>query len=125
MALPSLPRLWSLGRRVEDLFKFQTEAKVTFADIATRFYALEKGLGDRLRTAEDRLTRLEAEQGQVVSEARSAATAAATMIAGAVISDAVTRVTRVEEGIRRIEQRSLPASAPRALRDEGTADPVP
>jgi hypothetical protein len=118
MALASLPRLWPLGRRVEDLFKFQTEAKGAFADVATRFDALEKGLGARLRAAEDRLTRLEAEQGQVVSEARSAATAAATMIAGAVISDAVTRVTRVEEGIRRLEQRRLP---PRAIPDEGPA----
>ena len=122
MALPSFPQLWSLGRRIEDLFKFQSEAKGAFGDIAARFDALERVLGDRLRHAEDRLTRLEAEQSHIISEARSAATGAATMIASAVISDAITRVTRVEEGIRRIEQRSVLASAPRALRDEGTAD---
>ncbi len=47
---------------------------------------------------DDRLIRLEAEQAQVISEAKSAAT----INAGAVVSDVVTRVTRVEEGMRRL-----------------------
>lgn len=44
------------------------------------------------------MIRLEAEQAQVISEAKSAAT----INAGAVVSDVVTRVTRVEEGMRRL-----------------------
>jgi hypothetical protein len=42
------------------------------------------------------MTHLEAGQGQLVSEARAAAGIAATGLAGAVISDVVTRVTRLE-----------------------------
>jgi hypothetical protein len=71
----------------------------------------------------DCLTRLEAEQIQVISEAKSAATGAATMIARAVISDAVTRVTRVEEGLRRLQQKP-PSVATRAIGGHGSADSV-
>lgn len=125
MALPAFSQLWSFGRRIEELFQLQARTEDTFEDIDTRFASLEQAFGARLRSVEDRLTRLEAEQGQVISEAKSAATAAATMIASAVISDAVTRVTRIEEGVRRIEQRPMPSSASGALRDEGTADSAP
>jgi hypothetical protein len=114
MALPSISRLWFVGRRIEEIFKLQGQIEETFADVDERFATLEKAIGDRLRAVEDRLTRLEAEQGQVVSEAKSAATGAATMIASAVISDAVTRVTRVEEGLRRLEQLG---NTPRVQRD--------
>jgi hypothetical protein len=37
----------------------------------------------------------------------------------AVISDAVTRVTRVEERLRRLEQKPLPSNADRLLPEEG------
>jgi hypothetical protein len=63
-------------------------------------------LDGRLRAVEDRLIRLETEQGQIVSEAKSAATWAATMMASAVVSDAVTRVTPIEEGISRLSARN-------------------
>ncbi len=125
MALPAFSQLWSFGRRIEELFQLQARTEDTFADIDTRFASLEQVFDARLRSVEDRLTRLEAEQGQVISEAKSAATSAATIIASAVISDAVTRVTRVEEGIRRIEQRAVSSSAPGALREEPTGDPAP
>jgi hypothetical protein len=46
------------------------------------------------------------------------------MIASAVISDAVTRVTRVEEGIRRLEQRPAAPDAQRLGRDAGPAAPA-
>jgi hypothetical protein len=81
-------------------------------------------IDERLRSVEDRLTRIEAEQDQVISEAKSAATGAATMIASAVIFDAVTRVTRIEEGIRRIERRRPSSDAARAVRGDGLADPA-
>ncbi len=72
---------------------------------------------ERLRMVEGRLTRLEAEQGQMIAEARSAATGAATMIAGAVIAEAVTRITRIEEGLRRLD-RPMP---PRLVGDAAAA----
>jgi hypothetical protein len=49
-----------------------------------------------LKALENRVLRLEAEQGQVVTAAGAAATAAAATVAGGIISDAVTRITRLE-----------------------------
>ena len=86
MRLLEVPgRLWTLGRKVEELLTLQikTREALEVVDI-------------RLRDLEDRMTHLEANQGQLVVEARSAASAAATAVAGAVISDVVTRVTRIE-----------------------------
>ncbi len=119
MAIPLLSQAWSVARRVEDLLKLQANTEKTLAIMDERFASLEVTLSMRLRAVEDRLTRLEADQAQVVSEAKSAATGAATMIAGAVISDAVTRVTRVEERLRRLEQKPLPSAADRLLREDG------
>jgi hypothetical protein len=72
---------------------------------------LLSGHDERLRTLEDRLIRLEAEQNQVVSDAKAAATAAAMMISNAALSETVTRLTRVEMGVERIEQARLPPPA--------------
>lgn len=57
------------------------------------------------------MTHLEAGQGQLVTEAKAAAGAAATTVAGAVISDIVTRVTRIEMRAEQAERRSLPRPA--------------
>ena len=54
----------------------------------------------RLRAIEDRLMRLEAAQGQLVTEARSAAAAASTMVASNILSDVVTRITLGRAGTR-------------------------
>ena len=63
----------------------------------------------RLRNLEDRMTHLEAGQGQLITEAKAAAGIAATGVASSVISDVVTRVTRLE--MRQDEsQRRLPPS---------------
>lgn len=94
MALAALGQLFKFARDTQDLYKLHETVKATII-----------ALDGRLRAVEDRLTRLEAEQGQIVSEAKSAATGAATMIAGAVIADAVTRVTRIEEGLSRLSDR--------------------
>jgi hypothetical protein len=117
MALPTISGLWTLGRQVQDLLRLQARTEDTFAAISDRLSSVEKALGERLRKVEDRPTRLETEQHQVVTEARSAATGAASMITGGMISDAITRVTRVEEGLRRLEHRSPDAT--RALRGDG------
>lgn len=96
MALEAITRLWTLAHRVEDLFGLQRKVDVSLGIIE-----------QRLRAIEDRLTRLEAEQHQVVTAAGAAATAAAASIASAVLTDVVTRVTRVEGRTEQLE-RQLP-----------------
>lgn len=88
MAVPvwsAVNSAWKLARKVEELLELQTKTTTALQAIDVR-----------LRTLEDRMTHLEAGQGQLVTEARGAAGAAATALAGAVISDVVTRVTRIE-----------------------------
>lgn len=106
MALPALGQIFKFARDTQDLYRLHETVKEAIA-----------ALDGRLRTVEDRLIRLEAEQGQIVTEAKSAATGAATIIASAVISDAVTRVTRVEEGVRLLAARHSAL----ALRSDGEA----
>jgi hypothetical protein len=94
VAIFDIPRaLWSLGRKVEDLLALQTKTRE----------ALEL-VDKRLRSLEDRMTQLEARENQVVTEARSAASTASTAVTAVVISDIVTRLTRVE---MRAEQASM------------------
>jgi hypothetical protein len=78
-------QLWSLGRKFEDLLSLQENTRK----------ALE-GLQTRLSELEIRVTRMEADRDRVVTEARSAAGAAATTVAGSVIAEMVTRLTRLE-----------------------------
>jgi hypothetical protein len=66
-------------------------------------------MDERLDAIEDRITRIEAREGQVITEAKAAAAAAATMVASAVISDIVTRVTRVEMRQDDLQKRLPPA----------------
>ncbi|MGD9614494.1 MAG: hypothetical protein AB7H90_00795 [Alphaproteobacteria bacterium] len=99
MALLDIPRaLWSLGRKVEDLLALQTKTRE----------ALEL-VDKRLRTLEDRMTQLEARENQVVTEARSAASTASTAVTAAVISDIVTRLTRVEVQVEQASIQKLPS----------------
>ncbi|HEY4172793.1 MAG TPA: hypothetical protein VGM42_07165 [Rhodopila sp.] len=98
MALPALGQLFKFARDTQDLYKLHETVKATIM-----------ALDGRLRAVEDRLIQLEAEQGQIVSEAKSAATGAATMIASAVIADAV---TRIEKGLNRVSVRNSMLAAP-------------
>ncbi len=97
MALADFARAWNLIRKVEGLLSLQTEVRLAL-----------QALDQRLAVVEERMLRLEAGQAQLVTEARSAATAASTAVAGAVISDAVTRITRLEGRAEQLEQRLLP-----------------
>jgi cytidylate kinase len=83
--LDVLGQIWAIGRRFEQIEEFQKETVSTLKDIEARMDALE-----------DRMTRMEARQGELVTEARAAAGIAATGLASSVISDVVTRVTRIE-----------------------------
>ena len=53
------------------------------------------------------MLRLEADERQIVTEARSAATAASTSVAGAIVSDVVTRITRLEGRADQLERKQL------------------
>jgi vacuolar-type H+-ATPase subunit I/STV1 len=99
VAVWDLPaRLWTVARKLEDLFELQTKTR-------TALEAIEA----RLRGLEDRMTHLEAGQRQVITEAKAAAGIAATGLTSSVISDVVTRITRIE--VRQEEiQRRLPTS---------------
>ena len=97
MALSDIGRVWTLARKVEDLLGLQTEVRQALQII-----------DERLKGLEDRMLRLEADERQVVTEARSAATAASTVVASAVISDTVTRITRLEARADKLEQKRLP-----------------
>jgi hypothetical protein len=100
--------MFAFARETQDLYALQGKLKDSLI-----------ALDERLRQVEDRLTRLEAQQGHIVVEAKAAATGAATLIASAVISDAVTRVTRVEEGVRRLSAGPLAVVSDPALSHPG------
>ena len=101
MALSAIRGAWSLARRIEELFEFQTKAREGFQLIDERLTALE-----------GRILRLEAEQGQFVTAAGAAATAAAATVAGSIISDAVTRITRLEGRAEQLERGPPAAQLP-------------
>ena len=61
-----------------------------------RLWETLEAIESRLRALEDRMTHLEAGQGQLITTAQSAANAAAVNVAAAVVGDIVTRVTRIE-----------------------------
>jgi len=90
MALSDISRLWMLARKLEELFSLhnKVEASLQIVD-------------ERLRALEDRMLRLEVEQGRVFTEARNAAI----VMASNVISDAVTRITRLEVSTDQLAKR--------------------
>ena len=73
--LDVLGRLWSLGRKLEDLLALQTKTTKALETVDIR-----------LRALEDRMTHLEANQDQLIVKAQAAASAASTAVAGAVPS---------------------------------------
>ena len=78
-------RLWTLARTLEDLLTLQGKTRTAMEAMETR-----------LRTLEARLTRVEAEREMLIIEAKAAAGAAAPGLAATMMSDVVTRVTRIE-----------------------------
>jgi phage shock protein A len=93
-ALPG--EFWALARKVQDLFELQDKTRETLDDLAKKIEQLER-----------RMTYLEASQSQVITEAKAAAAAASTVLAGGILSDTVTRLTRLE-----IKLENMPADRP-------------
>jgi hypothetical protein len=100
VALDAISRLWNLARRTEDLFALQKKTEEAFRII-----------DQRLRVLEDRMLRLEAGEQQIVTQASSAASAAAANAVGSFISEAATRITRLEGRTDQLEQKQLPPPA--------------
>ena len=104
---PNVGRLWSLARQSEDLFQLQGQLRDAL-----------KSVDERLRAIEDRLVQIEAGTPNLINEARSAASAAATAMSGAALTDLVTRLARVEmqlEGLQpsKAKRRAKPIIAPK------------
>ncbi len=93
MALGAVGNLWAIARKIDDLLSLHKKVEESLQVI-----------DERLRALEDRMLKLEAGQAQVFTEARNAAT----VMASGVISEAVTRITRLEGRADRLEKRRLP-----------------
>jgi uncharacterized protein (UPF0335 family) len=86
MAFWDLPQhLWAYARKFDDLMTLQNRTEKTVDSILERLHALET-----------RITHLEADRGQMITEAKAAAGMAASGIASNILSDAITRITRLE-----------------------------
>jgi phage shock protein A len=100
IALPA--QFWKLARHVEELFELQQQTRDALASLTSKIQQLDQ-----------RLTYLEASQTQVITEAKAAASAASTIVAGGVLSEVVTRLTRLEVRVENLppprNQSSLPA----------------
>lgn len=89
-------RLLTIVRRVDRLFESQDKVKDAI------------GLVDqRLRAIEDRLLTLESREDRLITEARSAASAAATAMSSAAPNDLVTRLTRAEMQLEALTKNPL------------------
>jgi len=88
--------LWTLSRKIEDIVKLQDTTKEALEVVNSRLQALET-----------RMTHFEANQTGLITEAKAAAGAAATGLAGSILSDVVTRITRIELR-QEAARRSLP-----------------
>jgi hypothetical protein len=93
-------RLWTIARKIEELLEIQSKTRTALEAIEARLHGLE-----------DRMTHLEADQERLITEAKSAAGSAATVVAGSVISDAVTRLTRIEMRQDDFQRRLPPSTA--------------
>jgi hypothetical protein len=111
MAIPSVQTVLRFARRLDELLALDD-----------KFDEALSALDQRLRGIEDRLTRLEAQHDRIVTEARSAATAASTMVAGGIIAEVVTRLTRAEQKLEAVGQTTTGTAPPKRLRRRTAAD---
>jgi len=76
---------WTVAEKIEELTTLQKRMDRSLREI-----------DDRLRLLENRIIHLEADRSQLVTEARAAAGVAGTNMASIIVSDVVTRITRLE-----------------------------
>jgi uncharacterized protein (UPF0335 family) len=100
MAFWDLPRhLWAYARKLDDLMSLQARTEKSVEAILERIHALETWM-----------THLEADRSQMITEAKVAAGMAASAIAGNILSDAITRITRLEMRALDVSGRLPPPS---------------
>jgi len=87
-------RIWAIGLKVDELLRLQRETDAAFKDIREKIMSLER-----------RMTHQEANATQMVTEANAAAGMAASNIASHMLSDVVTRVTRLEMRQDEVQKR--------------------
>ena len=99
VALPG--QFWTLARKVEDLLELQRKTREALDLLTGKIEKLER-----------RMTYLEATQSQIITEAKAAASAASTVVAGGILSDAVTRLTRLEIRVESLPQNPRKPALP-------------
>jgi phage shock protein A len=95
-------KLWTLAKKIEELFTLHAKMRESV-----------EALDARLRALELQMIRFEADRSQLITEARAAANVAAVGVASATISDVVTRVTRIEMQ-QNAQQNTIQARLPPA-----------
>jgi hypothetical protein len=95
VALPSIGDLWGLVRRVDTLF----------TTVAKHTEAMEK-LATRVEELERELIRVKAERDQMITEARTAATAASSAVIGTLAKD----VGALQERTRHMDRLPPPGA---------------
>jgi uncharacterized coiled-coil protein SlyX len=99
MAFWDLPQqFWAIARKFDELLSLQKRTEKSVDAILERLHALEL-----------RVIQREADRGQMITEAKAAAGVAASGVASMIVSDAITRITRLE--IRLADQPPRPPSA--------------
>jgi hypothetical protein len=89
--------MWATARAAEGLLSLRKKTRESFEAIEFR-----------PRGIEDRMPRWEAGQDQLVTSAKAATSVTAAGVAGSVISDVVTRVTRMEMRQENLQSRVSP-----------------
>jgi len=86
MAIWNFPsQLWVFARKLDEVMTIHKRTEDSVAKILERIHVLET-----------RMTHLEADRGQMITEAKAAAGIAASAVAGNFLSDVITRITRLE-----------------------------
>jgi len=99
MAFWDLPQqFWAIARKFDELLSLQKRTEKSVDAILERLHALEL-----------RVIQLEADRGQMITEAKAAAGVAASGVASMIVSDAITRITRLE--IQLADQPPRPPSS--------------
>jgi len=99
MAFWDLPQqFWAIARKFDELLSLQKRTEKSVDAILERLHALEL-----------RVIQLESDRGQMITEAKAAAGIAASGVASMIVSDAITRITRLE--IQLADQPPRPPSS--------------
>jgi predicted nucleic acid-binding Zn-ribbon protein len=98
VALPNPADFWKLAKALDRLVSLETRTNEAFAETNLR-----------LTRIEERLTRIEADRDRMVTEAKAAASTAASVAASAHLADLARSMGGLEERVRQIGATALVA----------------